>query len=213
MTIDVFSDVVCPWCYIGMARLDRALHDRPTPAAAKRWRPFQLQPQMPPGGLPWRAFAERKFGSWASAQAAFRHVEQAAANDGIPFDFSRIASAPNTADAHRLLLWARETSGDEWPLADELFRGYFAEGLDLNDPGALAERAAVAGLDPDEARQFLASGRFQADVSGSQQEAARLGVTGVPFYVLAGRYALSGAQPPAALAQALDQVEAQQTSP
>lgn len=203
MTIDVFSDVVCPWCYIGMARLDRALQDHPGSAAEKRWRPFQLQPQLPAGGLPWRAFAERKFGSWSAAEAAFRHVEQAAADDGIPFDFSRIASAPNTADAHRLLLWARERSGDEWPLAAELFRGYFAEGLDLNDPDALSKRAAATGLDPTGARQLLASDRFRGDVSDSQREAARLGVTGVPFYVLAGQYALSGAQPPAVLSRAL----------
>ena len=212
MTIDVFSDVVCPWCYLGMARLDRALEERP--GHAKRWRPFQLQPQMPPDGLPWRSFAERKFGSWAAAEAAFRHVEQAAQADGIPFDFARIASAPNTADAHRLLLWAHDTAGDEWPLAEQLFRGYFAEGLDLNDQDQLAARAAAAGLDPDEARTLLGSDRYRADVEGGQREASRLGVTGVPFYVLGGRYALSGAQPSAVLTGALDQAAGyQQTSP
>ena len=205
MTVDVFSDVVCPWCYLGMARLDQALGSRPGLAAEKRWRPFQLQPQMPPAGLPWRAFAERKFGSWAAAEAAFRHVEQAASADGIPFDFSRIASAPNTADAHRLLLWARETAGDEWPLAAELFRGYFAEGLDLNSADQLAARAAAAGLDAHAARALLASDEYRDGVAASQREAAQLGVTGVPFYVLGGRYALSGAQPPDVLAQALEQ--------
>ena len=208
MTVDVFSDVVCPWCYLGMARIDRALESRPALAAQKRWRPFQLQPQLPPGGLPWRAFAERKFGSWAAAEAAFRHVESAAEADGIPFDFARIASAPNTADAHRLLLWARETTGDEWPLATELFRGYFAEGLDLNSADQLAARAAAAGLDPADAHALLASDQFRDSVDEAQREASQSGVTGVPFYVLGGRYALSGAQPPSVLAQALDRAQA-----
>ncbi len=205
MTLDVYADIACPWCYIGERRLFAALAERPDLDAQPRWRPFQLQPQLPPTGLPWRAFAERKFGGWENARRGFRHVEAAAADDGIAFDLEGIATAANTAEAHRLILLGRER-GREWETAAALFRAYFAEGRDLNDPDHLLGAAESAGLDREEAATWLASDAGREEVAAGQREAARLGVTGVPFYVLDGRLGVSGAQPAEVLVQALDRV-------
>lgn len=203
MTIDVFADIACPWCYIGEQRLFAAL-DQCNYDATVRWRPFQLQPSLPPAGQPWRSFAETKFGGWDRARAAFRRVEQAAADDGIAFDFEGIATAANTADAHRLILFARE-HGREWDMASALFRGYFAEGRDLNDEADLRAITVSIGLDADAAADWLASDAGRAEVAESQQFAQRAGITGVPFTIIDRRLALSGAQPVETFAEALDQ--------
>ena len=203
MTIDVFADIACPWCYIGEKRLFAALDQREI-AATVRWRPFQLQPQLPETGVPWREFAEQKFGGWERAQAGFRHVERAAESDGITFDFEHIASAANTTDAHRLILFARQHDR-EWAMAEALFRGYFAEGRDLNDVDDLLTITDAAELDPDAAAAFLASDAGRAEVRESQDLAGQLGITGVPFTVLDGRLGLSGAQPVETFARALDE--------
>jgi predicted DsbA family dithiol-disulfide isomerase len=204
MTIDVFSDIACPWCYIGEKRLFAALARRPDLDVQPRWRPFQLQPDLPATGLPWRAFAERKFGGWDRARAGFRHVERAAAADGIAFDFEGIATAANTADAHRLVLFAREHDR-EWAMADMLFKGYFAEGRDLGAEEDLIAITEQSGLDAEAAAAWLASDAGHDAVRESQAFAQRLGITGVPFTIIDGRLGLSGAQPVEAFAQALDQ--------
>jgi len=206
MLIEVYSDVVCPWCYVGEKRLEGALKRRPDLDAEILWRPFQLRPEMPEGGLPWREFAVEKFGSEGNMKAAFDHVARAGAPDGVRFDFDRIATAPNTTDAHRLILFARG-SGREWQAADALFRAYFREGRDLNAMEDLMQTASEAGLDPEEAREYLAGDGGRAEVWESQQRAARLGIGGVPFYVFDGRYALSGAQPVEVFLQGLDAAE------
>jgi predicted DsbA family dithiol-disulfide isomerase len=203
MFIDVYSDVVCPWCYIGEKRLERALRERPGLEARVRWRPFQLQPGMPEGGLPWSEFMRRKFGGAADARAAFARVAAAGEPDGIRFDFDQVASAPNTVDAHRLILLAAER-GLQWETADVLFRAYFTEGKSLNDRGQLVELATGAGLDAGEVRGYLAGASGVDEVLASQEEAGRLGIGGVPFYVFDGSYALSGAQPVEVFGQAID---------
>ncbi len=205
MLIDVYSDVVCPWCYIGEKRLSKALADRPDLEVDVRWRPFQLQPGMPEGGLPWAEFSRRKFGGEDGAKAAFSQVAAAGEQDGIRFDFGRVASAPNTVDAHRLILFA-ENYGVQWELAGALFRAYFTEGKDLNDHGELVDIASSAGLEALEVREYLAGEGGVEDVRSSQEEARRLGITGVPFYVIDGRYALYGAQPVQVFGEALDVV-------
>ena len=203
MLIDVYSDVVCPWCYIGEKRLKRALRERPGLEAEVHWRPFQLQPGMPEGGLPWSEFVRRKFGGVASARAAFEHVVAAGEPDGVRFDFDRVASAPNTVDAHRLILFAAER-GLRWETADALFRAYFTEGKDLNDHEQLLELATGVGLDAGEVRGYLDGAGGVDEVLASQEEAGRLGIAGVPFYVFDGRYALSGAQPVEVFLRAID---------
>jgi predicted DsbA family dithiol-disulfide isomerase len=214
MTIDVFADIACPWCYIGEANLQAALDQRPGLAVERRWRPFQLQPGLPREGAPRDAFFERKFGGAGAMTAAFDHVTQAGAAAGLTFRFGRLAGAPNTTDAHRLVLLAR-TYGREWEAADALFEGYFHDGRDLNDAEdlvAIAEHAGVPGAD---ARALLGDDRFEAEVRQSQEVAARSGISGVPLYLFDGRsadagrrFALSGAQPPAAFVQALDRAAA-----
>jgi predicted DsbA family dithiol-disulfide isomerase len=145
---------------------------------------------MPEGGLPWREFAVEKFGGEERMRAAFGHVAAAGEPDGARFDFDRVASAPNTMDAHRLILWAAEYDL-QWPAADALFEAYFAGG---------------AGLDAEDAREYLAGEDGVGAVWAGQEEAGRLGVMGVPFYVFDGRYALSGAQPVGVFVRALDAV-------
>ena len=200
MTVDVFSDIACPWCSIGEAYLSEALAAYPD--ADVRWRPFQLQPDLPARGAPRDAFFEAKFGGRGPMEAAFAHVAEAGRAAGVPFDFSRLAGAPNTADAHRVVLLG-EAHGRALPVARALFDAYFAGGQDVTDAETLVGIAAGAGLPADETRAMLGSDRFAADVAESQRLAARIGVTGVPFVVLGGRVGVSGAQPSSSLAQAL----------
>ena len=214
LTLDVYADVVCPWCYLGAHRLQQALRqvqaeNEKYVEVVLRWRPFQLQPQIPETGLPWRRFAEQKFGGWDRAQAAFRHVQKANQEDGLRFNFDRIATAPNTVDAHRLILFA-EKHGLAWTVAETLFAAYFTHGADLNDRDLLAQAAEQAGLDGAAARTYLKSELGTDEVEQSQEQAHQLGIGGVPFYVLgtrgdAHRYGLSGAQPASTLAAAVRQ--------
>ncbi len=196
---------------MGEKRLEKAVRERPELIVGRRWRPFQLRPEIPTGGVPWRPFALEKFGGEEGMRRAFAHVAEAGRPDGTRFDFDRVASAPNTVDAHRLILHAAER-GKEWPVADALFRGYFAEGRDLNDSEDLTARAADAGLDPDDTCAFLAGDSGTQDVWESQQVAAGLGIGGVPFYVIDDRYAVSGGQPAEVWLRTLDAIEAERTS-
>jgi predicted DsbA family dithiol-disulfide isomerase len=203
MVIDVYADIVCPWCYIGTRRLASAIAQRPGVPVERHWRPFQLQPALPKAGVAWPEFVERKFGGAERAREVFARVASVGAADGIAFDFERVAGAPNTRDAHRLILFAGR-EGREWELADALFAAYFARGRDLGDHEQLAEVAASVGLSRATARDYLAGDEGGAEVDASQREAYQAGVTGVPFYVLDGRYALSGAQPLEVFLRALD---------
>ena len=203
--IDVYADVVCPWCYVGEKRLEKALSARPDLSVERRWRPYQLRPEMPAGGLPWHEFAVEKFGGEDRMRAAFSHVAAAGGPDGVRFDFDRISSAPNTVDAHRLILHAAD-HGRQWETADALFEAYFTEGANLNDHDELAEVAAKAGFDADATRSFLSGGGRTEEVWRAQEEAGRIGVSGVPFYVFDGRHGLSGAQPIEVFVRALDAV-------
>ena len=203
MTIEIFADIACPWCYIGEARLAQALRQRPGLAVERRWRPFQLQPNLPRTGTPRDAFFERKFGGADRMAQAFAHVAEAGRADGLRFDFERLAGAPNTTDAHRLVLLA-ETYGRTWETVDALFEGYFADGRDLNDAADLVAIAEHAGLPGADARALLGDSRFEAEVAQSQTVAQRSGIGGVPLYLFGDQFALSGAQPVAAFVQALD---------
>ncbi len=212
MVIDVYADVVCPWCYIGGRRLEKALALRPDLQVERRWRPFQLSPDMPKAGMAWAEFAQRKFGGWNQAQAIFARVTAMGAADGITLAFDRVASAPNTVDAHRLILFAAER-GRQWEAVDALFAAYFTEGRNLNDLDQLVAVAVHAGLEAEEARAYLQGSAGTAEVIASQEAAHRLGVRGVPHYVIDDRYALTGAQPVEAFLYALDTARAEQEIP
>lgn len=207
MRIEVWADVACPWCWIGEARLYRALEQRPEMDARVEWRPFQLQPQMPAEGLPWAQLIESKFGGPERARAMFAHVAAAGAEDGLMFDLDAVATAPNTRQAHRLILHA-QSLGVGRQMSEALFSAYFAEGRDVGKTGVLADVAAGVGLDRERVARFLAGTEHAAEVESSQAEAGVSGINGVPFFVLEGQYAFSGAQPLETFLSVLDRVHA-----
>ncbi len=205
MKIDVYADIACPWCYIGEKRLEQALSMRQELEVELRWRPFQLRPEMPREGIRWADFETRKLGGHERAQQIFARVTSVGAEDGIDFRFDKIQVAPNTLDAHRLVLFARE-QGREWEAVHALFAAHFTEGRDVSDLDTLVEVAGGIGLDGGAARDYLLGDRNAEAVTESQEEAYSVGVQGVPFYVFDGRYALSGAQPLETFLWALDEV-------
>jgi predicted DsbA family dithiol-disulfide isomerase len=193
MQIEIFSDVVCPWCYIGKRRLDAVLESTAGVGLQVTWRPYQLYPQLPEQGMPRQAFMEARFGTDADTSSVYRRVMEEAEAEGLRLDFERIQVAPNTFRAHRLLSWS-ELSGRQHALAEVLFRYYFREGRDVGDPAELAAAAGEAGLDADAAAEML-RGHDEVDkVRAELSLAQAAGVSGVPFFVLAGRFAVPGAQ-------------------
>lgn len=208
LTIDVVSDVVCPWCYVGKRRLEAALaglvagepHVRPLVS----WHPFQLNPDLPRSGIDRRQYLEAKFGGPARADEIYERVRAAGRSVGIPFAFERIERQPNTLDAHRLIAWA-QAQGDADALVERLFRAYFLEGLYVGDRETLATLAGEAGYDGDAARLHLASEAGLAEVTAMDRRVRELGVTGVPFFIFDGKVAVSGAQEPQTLLDAIDQ--------
>ena len=209
LSIDIVSDVVCPWCYIGKRRLEAALARRePNAQPMPRWLAFQLNPDIPAGGVDRRSYLEQKFGGRARAQEIYARIEAAGREVGIAFDFARIERQPNTVDAHRLLAWAQDTdpvAADA--LVERLFRAYFIEGVNIGDIDSLATLAGDAGFDAIGARAWLVSDAGRAAIAAEEQRARELGVTGVPFFVFNQRLAVSGAQPPEVLLDAMEQAE------
>jgi predicted DsbA family dithiol-disulfide isomerase len=212
-TIDVVSDVVCPWCYIGKRRLEAALarlrEAEPDLPVAVRWHPFQLNPDLPREGVDRRGYLEAKFGGPARAQEIYARVSAAGATVGIPFAFDAIERQPNTLDAHRLIAWAQSRrEGDPDALVERLFRAYFLDGRFLGDRETLVAVAADAGYDADDARRFLASDELADAIAGADERARSLGVSGVPFFIFGGNTALSGAHEPETLLDAIAQARA-----
>lgn len=203
MIIEVFSDVVCPWCFIGKRRLDKALEALPEGAVEVIWRPYQLYPQIPAEGVSRQAFMTARFGSADGADEIYQRVVAEAAGEGLALDFGAIRTAPNTLRAHRLMSWA-EGSGRQHALAEALFQAYFVDGRDVGDPEQLAAIAADAGLDAAAAREML-TGTDETDKVMAELSLARsAGITGVPCFVLDGRFAIPGAQPVDTMRQLID---------
>jgi len=210
LTVDVVSDVVCPWCFIGKRRLEAALaalrEQEPALPVAVRWHPFQLNPELPPEGVDRRTYLEAKFGGPARAAQIYERVRAAGRTAGIDFDFDAIERQPNTLDAHRLVAWAQSRQeGDPQALVEGLFRAYFLEGRFVGDRGELAAIAAAAGYDPDDAAAFVASDALRPDVAAADARAREMGVSGVPFLIFDGKTALSGAHEPATMLDAIAQ--------
>jgi predicted DsbA family dithiol-disulfide isomerase len=205
MTIDVYADIACPWCYVGRARLQQALDQRPNLDVTLQWRPFQLQPDLPPKGRDFRAVLEKKFGSWDRVEQMFDRIRTMGGEEGLTFDFDAIEVAPNTADAHRLVLWAQEQNAGD-AMATALFRAYFSEGRNVSNRDVLVACANDVGLDPEAAHTVLDGDEYADEVRASQQQAQRQGITGVPCYVFGGKQAVMGAQPAEVLTEALDDV-------
>lgn len=203
LSIDVVSDVVCPWCFIGKRRLDKARALRPDVPVAVNWRPFQLDATIPPGGIERRVYLERKFGSAERIAGIYARVAEAGAEEGIAFRFDRIERSPNTLDAHRLIRWAQGAGAQE-AVVDRLFDFYFLDGRDIGDPVVLAAAAEQAGMDGGQVADQLSGDADRQAVVDDISAAARLGISGVPYFIFAGRFGVSGAQPAEALAEAID---------
>jgi predicted DsbA family dithiol-disulfide isomerase len=194
LTVDVYSDVICPWCYVGKRRLERALKAWDGVPVNIRWRPFQLNPTMPRNGMDRRRYLDTKFGSPAAAQAIYDQVSTAGADEGIPFAFARIARTPNTFAAHRLI-WLAGHHGKQDEMVELLFRQYFLEGGDVGSIETLSLAAAQAGLDQAATETFLTGDEGVGEVKAEEAAGHRLGIRGVPYFVFNGANALSGAQP------------------
>jgi predicted DsbA family dithiol-disulfide isomerase len=206
LVIEVFADIACPWCYIAERRLERSLQMRPSVPATFRWRPFQLQPQLPQEGVKWDDFVQYKFGGMEKAKSIFSHVARIGAADGIRFEFEKIPVAPNTQKLHRLILLAAEHDRSR-EMSTTFYKAYFTDGRDLSDDAELvALTTACCDLDPDLITSFLKSDRFVEEVNTSQEIADRAGISGVPFYVFDDRFVRSGAQPTEVFLKALDAV-------
>lgn len=206
LTVDIVSDVVCPWCFIGKRHLEAALAELPGMGdAVVRWHPYELNPDLPSEGVERKRYLEAKFGGPARAGQIYARVRDAGERAGIAFDFDAITRQPNTREAHRLIAWT-QANGDADALVERLFRGYFLEGRDLTNRDTLVALAAEAGVDPLAARNWLDSGRGVQEIADAEVRARDLGITGVPFFIFDGRVGLSGAHPPETIRDAIRQV-------
>ena len=211
MHVEIYSDMVCPWCFIGKRRWEKAIE---TAGYANHvqvtWRPFQLNPTMPKSGMDRRTYLEAKFGGAEGRREIEERLAKAGVADGIMFAFDRIARTPNTFEAHRLM-WFSQQHKKQDDLAEGLFHAYFSEGRDIGDGQTLVDIAAEIGLDRDATRQFLASDQGVEVVREEEATGHGLGIQGVPYFVLNGTYAISGAQSPDIFVSALQKVESDRT--
>jgi predicted DsbA family dithiol-disulfide isomerase len=211
LTLDIVSDVVCPWCYIGKHRIESALALVTDVPVEVRWRPFFLNPWVPREGISRDEYLTTKFGSVEAYGKIASRVVEAASEEGLVYRPDQVKRQPNTLDCHRLIHWAaRDPSGDKAAAVKQrLMELYFRDGGDLTDSEVLVRAAADCGMDAATVRQRLATDVDVDVVSSQAQEAADKGIGGVPTYVFAGKYAVSGAQPPEQLARAIRQVSAE----
>ncbi len=203
MRIEIYSDTICPWCFIGKRRLERALAERPQPAKTITWKTFQLNPQMPAGGMERQRYLELKFGGPAGAKQVYDQVRAVGSEEGIDFVFDRLERTPNTLDSHRLIRHAKAFERQD-QLVQALFDTYFLDAKDIGDHEVLVAAAETAGLDPVEARAYLKSGNDADSITAEDAHARHIGIQGVPTFILNGKYVLSGAHPPEVLFQMFD---------
>jgi len=207
LVIDIVSDVVCPWCYVGKKHIEKALANMPDIDAVVRWHPFQLDPSIPAEGYDRKAYMAKKFGDGGQLKAAHERLEALGNSNGIAFQFDAISRSPNTLDAHRLIRWADE-AGVQDAVVSSLFQSYFEEGLDIGDRSVLAFIAGKAGMDSDLVTARLETDMDVESVRAEIAEAGRIGVSGVPFFILAQKLAVSGAQPSEVVMDAIRQAMA-----
>jgi predicted DsbA family dithiol-disulfide isomerase len=200
--LDIFSDPICPWCYVGKSYLDRALEAHAEHPFEIEWHPFQLNPDMPSEGADRREYLEAKFGGKQNAVAVYSRVEEAAQSAGITINFEAMNRVPNTMDAHRLIHWAG-LEGRKTAMVSALFRAYFRDGKDIGDTATLAALAGDAGMDAALAARLLATTEDRADIVARDAHARQRGVNSVPTFVIANQYVLTGAQPVALWAKVI----------
>jgi predicted DsbA family dithiol-disulfide isomerase len=208
LTIDIVSDVVCPWCYIGKRRIENALKLVPDVPVEVNFRPFFLNPWVPREGISREEYLTTKFGSVDAYKGIAQRVVIAAGEEGLVYRPDNVKRQPNTIDCHRLIHWA-EAIGKAPEMKQRLMESYFRDGGDLTDTNVLVQAAADIGLDAEDVGRRLATDEDVALISAQAQDAANKGIQGVPTYVFAQKYAVSGAQDPAMLARAIRQVSAE----
>ena len=206
--LDIFSDPICPWCYIGKARLDRALAARPDHPFHIEWHPFQLNPDMPAQGMDRRAYLEAKFGGKERAVQAYMPVIEHATQAGLEINLDAIATTPNTLDAHRLIHWAG-IEGRQTAAVLALFRAYFIDGRDIGDTEVLADLADGIGMDAAVVLRLLASDADADDIRARDQAAREMGVNSVPTFLVNRQHAVPGAQPTDLWLSVIDEIGAQ----
>ncbi|HAH11726.1 MAG TPA: disulfide bond formation protein DsbA [Alphaproteobacteria bacterium] len=193
MKIDVISDTICPWCFIGKRRLERAIERAPDANVRVHWRPFQLDPSLPREGVDRKAYLARKFGDTPKARLMTAALRDAGEREGITFNFDRIARTPNSLNSHRLIRWS-STVGVQDDVVERLFLAYFTEGRDIGDEEVLGDIAHEAGMDRELVLELLQSDADVELVSREDSLARKMGIAGVPTFFFAGRYLLSGAE-------------------
>ena len=206
--IDIVSDVVCPWCFIGKKRLEDAVAMKPDVPVELHWRPYFLNDWIPREGISREQYLTTKFGSVDRYKGIAQRVAAAAQAEGLTYAMDKISRQPNTLDAHRLIRWAGEI-GKAAEMKQTLMDFYFTQGADLTDRDTLVRAASAVGLDADETRAALASDKDVAEVEREAEAAKESGIQGVPMFIFDGRFALSGAQAPETIAEAIERASQQ----
>jgi predicted DsbA family dithiol-disulfide isomerase len=211
-SITIYSDLICPWCYIGKRRMEEALRQLPAEMQVSRsWHPFQLNPDMPREGLNRKLYRSKKFGSWERSLAMDAQVAAAGKSVGIEFRYDLQTHTPNTFDSHRLV-WLAGNSGVQDAVVEALFRAYFCEGANLSNQMKLIEVGASAGLDVAELKRLFASEEGTFAVRAEEERARMLGISGVPLYLINEAVSFSGAQPAETFLEALRTTSAKKSS-
>lgn len=209
MKLDILSDPICPWCFIGKTLLDRALEARPDHPFVIEWHPFQLNPDMPAEGMDRRAYLEAKFGGKEGALEAYKPVLEHAKKAGLEIEFDQIARTPNTIDAHRLIHWAGVENRQN-AVAMDLFRAYFQQGRNISDAEVLCDIADSNGIDAALIGKLLASDADRDENRARDAHSRKMGVNSVPTFIVGGRHAVPGAQAPELWTKVIDEIGSDQ---
>ena len=206
--LDILSDPICPWCYIGKTNLDRALAEIPDHPFVIEFHPFQLNPEMPAGGMDRRAYLEAKFGGKEGAVRAYAPIVEHAEQAGLKIDFEAMQRTPNTLDAHRLIHWAG-IEGCQYDAVAALFRAYFTDGRDIGDHEVLSDLADSIGMDASVVMKLLASDADRDSIRRRDAHSREMGVNSVPTFIVAGKHAVPGAQPAEMWQKVIEEIKEQ----
>lgn len=212
LTIDVVSDVMCPWCFIGKRRLETALRSVPQLNVDVRWHPFQLDATLPKSGKDRQQYLDDKFGGKENADAVYSRIKETGAEEGINFAFDKIKLSPNTLDSHRLILWSRSDNVQS-DVVERLFKAYFLDGEDLTKAATLVRISEEAGMQFDLVEQLLETETDLDKTEAQIKRASESGISGVPCFIIDGRFVLAGAEKPETIAAALQHAEETRTDP
>ena len=200
--VDIVSDIMCPWCFIGKRRLEKAIASLEDVTADITWRPFQLDETLPLEGKDRKKYLLEKFGGVENASRIYDAIKKAGELENIPFAFEKITKSPNTLNCHRLIKWSKSAAKQN-EVVEELFQQYFVEGGDLTSKNLLAEVARKFGMDAELVSELLDSDRDLVETKSEIETARKMGISGVPCFIFAGKYAVSGAESPEVLANTM----------